>query len=83
MCFFKPKLPKIEMPNVGQLAPAIRETVAPEPNAPVFGGGVQDLADSGETAKKGVTGLKVPKLEMAAGIGSSTGASKAGFNVYR
>lgn len=83
MCFFKPKLPAIQMPNVAQNIPAITETKAPEPNAPVFGGGAQALVESGETGKKGISGLKIPSLERAAGLQSLTGVSRSGFNVTR
>lgn len=83
MCFFKPKMPKIDMPNVTGALPAIRETIAPEPQAALLGGGVDDMADEGEQAKKGKAGLKIPTLERAASLTSTTGASMGGFNVRR
>lgn len=80
MCFFKPKLPKIQMPQVTGVLPGLKESTSPEPQAAIFGGGVDELAK--EVGKKGVSGLKVPTLEKAAGIGSATGAM-SGFNVVR
>lgn len=72
MCFFK--APSVAMPTVAD-TPTIQETKAPEPAAPVFGGG--DASGAGEVAgatkKTGVGSLKVkPSMAPAA-----TGANLA------
>jgi len=76
MCFFK--APSVTMPTVSD-TPTIQETKAPEPAAPVFGGG--DASGAGEVAgevagatkKTGVSSLKVkPSMAPAA-----TGANLA------
>jgi len=71
MCFFKP--PKVKMPEVAD-TPRITETTAPEPAAPVFGGG--DASGAGEVAsapkKTGVGSLKVkPTMAPAAATGAN------------
>jgi len=73
MCFFK--APKVTMPTVSD-APTITETKAPEPAAPVFGGGSSSGAGevAGAEKKTGVSSLKV-KPTMAAA--ASTGANLA------
>lgn len=83
MCFFK--MPKMSQPQVAPQLPSIRETTAPEPESPLFGGGADALASKGEMAagKKGVQGLKIPQIEAPASLSTATGVSRSGFNIYR
>lgn len=72
MCF---SAPKVTMPKVAEL-PTIKETTAPEPAAPVLGGGgVAAPEVSGTSKKTGVSALKV-KPKMAAKA-VATGANLA------
>lgn len=79
MCFFKVKMPKAINPQLP--APTVTETTAPEPQAPVFGGGADSIAK--ETSKSGVRGLKVPKAPSAERVATTTGATASGLNTYR
>lgn len=70
MCFFKP--PKVSMPEVAD-APTITETKAPEPAAPVLGGGDSAAPEVDSASKKtGVSSLKVkPSMAPVAQTGAN------------
>lgn len=69
MCF---SAPKVKMPEVVD-KPTITETTAPEPQAPVFGGGDSSATETSSNAKKtGISSLKV-KPTMAYKTGANRG----------
>lgn len=74
MCFFKAKMPKAVNPQVMAAIPD--DAKAPEPQAPVFGGTEQNLADSGETVgKTGISSIKVAKDKVTMPTVTVTGAN--------
>lgn len=72
MCFAKaPKAQAVDVPDL----PTIQETKAPEPQAPVFGGGDVVAPEMGDSKKTGVSTLKVakPTITPAAKTGANLG----------
>lgn len=70
ICFFKPKA--VAQPDAPDL-PTITETKAPEPQAPVFGGGDVVAPEMGSSKKTGVSSVKVAKPAMNVNTGANLG----------